>query len=457
MAQLPLLRKYLSFMLSTDDFTSLNPDNNMAWDMDLCMGLFEQVLVPFYYFVKPEPQPQTRPFRFLDLPVDLQLLVYDHCDAPTLFHLMRTCSRSRGPASKLFWSSKDHWYHFHRYGMFDFRNGDHIILDHDLEFAHHIKRVEFGIDRLEWRFCDDDKGTIVAKAQDFWTKVGKVFPAVEDVVLVGYSLREPSMYSAIGKAVQFAPSHITVLMALETVGPLGQRRQHYTLYSVPEDLDAKWKVVDEDWTPTRVLLPPRKFPVSPLGDLMTFTRRDSALVLETRGLDWLRLESYVRYAVDGKIHCPRLDCGATFTNRDEWEQHLGDTLNGWHGRFEYNGRKSNRGTMYEFLPYKHTPEVERATMEARQQRIDQGHNESRKLQRRVGYGWGPPGSEQRRLFEEQFVAQLKEENLWAPGNITGSIHDGMYGALSMYFDRTHIYGHGHDCGGPDAEHICYDG
>ncbi|KAJ4309153.1 hypothetical protein N0V94_009053 [Neodidymelliopsis sp. IMI 364377] len=278
---------------------------------------------------------------------------------------------------------------------------------------------------------------------------------MEDVVLVGFSLREQSMYSDIGKAVQFAPGHVTVFVALKIDGPIGERPQHYKLYSIPEELVATWKVVNEDWKPTRVLLPPRKFPVSPLGDLITFSRRNSALLLETRGLDWLRLESYVRYAVEGNIHCPRLDCGATFTNRDEWERHLGDTSNGWHGHFE-SRRKSTRDTMYELVPYKYTPEAEKALMETRQQRIDQGYSESSKLERRVGYGWGPPGSEQRRLFEEQFKAQLREENFWAPGTISGDLHNGWFGALSLHYDRTHVYGHGYECAGPDAEHVCYE-
>jgi len=355
--------------------------------------------------------------------------VYDHCDGPTLFPLMRTCSRTRGPTSQRFWSCADHWYSYGR--DFELDDRDHVVLDHDPKFASLVKRVELGTDRLEWRFRDDDKGRVVAKAQDFWTKVDKLFPAIENLVLCGFSLIRPAMYSAIGTAVQGAPSHITVLVALQINGL--RLPSKYMLYSVPGNVDATWEVVDEDWAPTRVLLPRRKFPVSPLGDFMTFTLRSATLMLETRGLDWLRIESYARYAVDGNICCPRMGCDAVFSNRVDWENHLKDTRNGWHGRFE----RWDRGTIKELLPYMHTPTAEKAAMEARQQRIDHGYDETSKLMRRVGYGWGPPGSEQRRLFDEQFVAQLKEENLWAPGTITGDLHNGIYGALYIYFGKLY--------------------
>lgn len=81
------------------------------------MQYWDKVLVPFHYFVKPEPQltspPSRLPFPFLRLPIDLQLIIYEHCDAPTLFQLMRTCSCTRHAATKLFWknTSTDHCYH----------------------------------------------------------------------------------------------------------------------------------------------------------------------------------------------------------------------------------------------------------------------------------------------------------------------------------------------------------
>lgn len=421
----------------------------MAWHMDLHMGYDSQVFIPFHEFVKTQPPRQTtRIFPFFDLPGDLQLMIYDHCDASTLFHLMRTCSRTRGPASARFWSCPDHWYNYNKCEVFS--GGDHVVREHDLQFVSLVKRVELGVDRLEWRFCPDNEGSVVAKAQDFWTSLVKVFPAIENVVIRGYFLHEPSTYSAIRKAVECAPGHITVLVALET-GNIGYPR-HYTLYSVPADLNRAWEILDENWTPTRVLLPPRKFPPSSiLGAIITLHRRERALLRDTRGLDWLRIESYARYAVNGKIHCPRMDCDAVFTNREEWEKHLDDYPNGSHGSFETRWR-TNKGSIQELLPYKHTPEAEKAAMEAQQQRIDRGYDETSKLQRRIGYAWGPPGSEQRRFFDEQFVIQLKEENMWEPGTVL--IDYGLYESLHVMFNRTHIYGH--QCNGPDGKHPCYD-
>jgi hypothetical protein len=278
--------------------------------------------------------------------------------------------------------------------LFEFGTRNHVILQHCPEFARRIKRAEIDFVRIEYHFAEDNEASTAAKAQDFWAKMGRVFPAVDSVVLSGYSPGDSpakssppppegdyEAYVTIRKVVQFAPSHITVQVALNDNGISGYPR-HFTLYQVSDDLDAKWEVLDGDWTPIRVLLPPRRFPVSPPGDLLTFSRRNSALLLEVRGLDWLRVESYARYAVKGIIHCPRLDCDAIFTERNAWKQHLKESShNCFESRFQ-----STHNYMDELWPYKHTPEAEKAAIEARQQYIEECYNQNEKLELRVGHG-----------------------------------------------------------------------
>ena len=112
--------------------------------------------------------------------------------------------------------------------------------------------------------------------------------------------------------------------------------------------------------------------------------------------------------------------------------------------------------MSQLFCYKHTPDIEKTTIEARRRRMDALYSEAAKVQRRVGHGWGPPGSEQRRLFEEELTAQMKEESLYAPEELVPDERtpaDQYIDGLYMWFDRGHVY---HGCSGIEDGHICYE-
>jgi hypothetical protein len=430
----------------------------MAWDLNLCMTWDRKVLIPFHYFIGKQSQlsqtPSFQPFRFLDFPTDLQLIVYEQCDLPTLFQLMRTCQRTRGPAAKLFWANKSetHWYHSSDCGPYEYGPRRHPIIEHCQEFARGITQLELNLTRVELCFADDGgisrsrKGaSTVEKANYFWKKLGEVFPSLTRVVLTGMVPRQPlppssgefdEDYTAIETAVKCAPPDMVVQVAFQddTIGK--PRPRPHTLWQVATVPESTWQIVDENWNPTRILLPPRKFSGSPLGDIMTFTRRNANSMLEERGLDWLKIETYARYALDGVIHCPRLDCDGTFTERSQWKQHLHDSE---HWRLGPKYGYIEDSTMHLWC-WKGTPKTVQAAMEARQQRITAGYRQTKTLQRRVGCGWGEEGTVQRQLFEEQFFAQLREENFAMPGELLmeGWTCDWI-NCLHMYFDPTHVY------------------
>jgi hypothetical protein len=425
----------------------------MTWDLNLCLTWDRKILIPFHHFVSPQPQcPSTspKPFPLLRLPTDIQLIIYESCDLSTLFHLMHTSSTTRGPCTKLFWAndmSEMYWYHCAHNSLFEYGTHHHPIITHDLEFAARITRVELSLLRLEFHFSEDEEKrrrravSTVAKAQDFWEKVKRVFPQVRMVVMAGMlpqrALPPPEGdfdqdYSIIETVVQSAPKGIDVKVALDDGGT---RPRRYTLWHVSK---STWSVLDADWEPTRILLPSRKFPASPLGDLLTFTRRNSALGLEGRGMNWLKIESYARYAADGVIHCPRLDCPSTFSERSQWEAHLKATSH-WRLGPDYGYWGEH---MMELLVWKGTPQNEQDALEARQERIAAAYRQTKKLQRRVGCGWNEEGTEARRLFEEQFFAELREENFLAPGELLNGPEDPYclwMDCLWMYYDPTHVY------------------
>lgn len=81
-------------------------------------------------------------------------------------------------------------------------------------------------------------------------------------------------------------------------------------------------------------------------------------------------------------------------------------------------------------------------MDVRQQRIAAAYRQTQKLKRRVGCGWNEEETEQRRVFEEQFFAQLREENFFAPEEpLVGpdAPYDWWLDILHLYFDPTHVY------------------
>jgi hypothetical protein len=449
----------------------------MSWDLNLCTDWDRKILIPFHYLVSPSsqctlpppvpttsspttPSPTTSPpttssptFPFLRLPTDIHLLIYESCSLSTLFNLMHTSPLTRGPCKKLFWAHKtpslqQTWYHCPSYWLFDYGTSHHPIITHDLAFASLITRIELSLLRPEHLFASDEVDvdwritmSTAEKATSFWEKVGRAFPSVKEVVLTGMlprrALPPPEgefdrAYSVIETVVGLAPKVMVVHIAFDD----GDARPRcYTLWHVKK---STWTVLDVDWKPTRILLPARKWTASPLGDFLTFTRRNSVLMLEGRGMDWLKIETYARYATGGVIHCPRLDCDAIFPDRSQWEAHVEATDHSRLGsKYGYEGEH-----MMELLVWKGTPQRDKDALEARQNRSDAAYRQTRKLQRRVGCGWSEEGTEARRLFEEQFFAQLREENFAEPGQLRNGPDDPScqwMDCLYMYYDPTHVY------------------
>lgn len=340
--------------------------------------------------------------------------------------------------------------------MFEYGDNIHIVIEHCLEFAQHITKLEIDFTRIELCFDEDAQANTLAKAKAFWIKLGKVFPALDKVVLAGRVPRENSPpapgtkdeeYTIIETVANCAPNHITTSIAFSD-DDFREKPPRRTLWKAPNHLQPTWQVLDEDWRPTRVLLPARKWAPTPLGDFMTYIRTYSALDLESRGLTWLKIQSYLRYAKGGVIYCPRLDCAATFQDEASWKHHLHFQQSD-HGHFERN----IEDPMLKLWCYKFTPKEEIAAIEAREQRVMADMAEMDRILLRVGYGWGPPGSQQRQYFENLFTAQLREENFFKPGELISHQPWWKYQDwLWLYFDRTHIY---HRCPPPNVKHICY--
>jgi hypothetical protein len=419
----------------------------MAWNLDLCVNWDKKVLVPFHYLVEPNIQQcRTEPsqtFPFLRLSTDVQLIVYEHCDLPTLFQLMQTCSRTRGAAAKLFWTNppESHWYYFPYDVLFEYGRRGHAIIEHCPEFSQRITKIEVSLSRLEFVFAAvEERVSTTEKAENFWNRATKAFPALQKIVLTSMLPRPPlpppvgefdKDYANIEAVVGCAPLQIQVQIAFEDISQYSAR---YTLWQFIKNASPTWHVINADWTPIRVLLPPRQFPPSPLGDVLAFIRLNSDLDLEKRGLRWLKMESYAHYAIDSMIYCPYPDCDATFPERTLWEKHLKDTSHGRLG-FEY-GHKGD--TLMEWSCCKETPNDTKEALEARQKSIDRACERQLTLMQRIVSAYGEEESEERRIFERQFFAQLREENFGRPGELSLDHWLGLLETLRMFLGQTHV-------------------
>jgi hypothetical protein len=141
----------------------------------------------------------------------------------------------------------------------------------------------------------------------------------------------------------------------------------------------------------------------------------------------------------------------TFNKKEVWKHHLSES---GHGRFDISCQ-SERDPMLKLCCYKHTLEIEKLAIEVRQQRLDAHYLEAAKIQRRVGYGWGIVRSEQRRLFEQEFKAQMPKKSLFTPAEPISdqpSPEDEYLERLMSCFCYTHG---SHGCSGTEQRDICY--
>jgi hypothetical protein len=263
-------------------------------------------------------------------------------------------------------------------------------------FASRITQVEIG-------FYLQQIDQMAHRGQAFWDKLQKLFPSVQNVVLSGNGAGPlpPPCPSLISDLVMLAPPNITAFAAFQYGGYEGALR--YKLCKA--EAGACWSIIKDPWTPMRVLLPPKKVPLSLLNDFLLVERVAVASNRERRGRDWLILETYARYSDSSRIDCPDPGCNAKFPTLEELKMHI------WHDSHE--GLRNSYG--FSMMDYhRNTPVEVKAILDTKQRRLDEMYFIRTVVQEELREQYQNRGDSGKRQFEEALTGQMKEHGYLAP-------------------------------------------
>lgn len=357
---------------------------------------------PFYHFVAPESLPFKGPEqfqRFMELPPEIHRMIFEHCDMPTLFHLMHASSYTRRGCSGLLWKPGHNiWYRPEdAHLLFE---GRHFQIHHCPEFASHIKQVEINIENVKLN-------RVAFNTQAFWDKVRSCFPSAQSVVLSG---KDPKRsvppdcgvydreYSPISDLVDMAPSNITVLVAFIYGGSEGALRSR--LWRV----GARWSIVEESWAPMRVLIPAKKIPPGLLDDILLMERAYKDGLSELRAREWLALDTYAQYSDSHEIDCAGPGCNAKFPTLKRMKEHIA---------YGSGKRSQNPCGRYAIQCHRNTPVEVKAALDIKQRRSEEVFFIATVLRKNLRERYRHDGMFGVKGFRDTLVRQMREYGIVA--------------------------------------------
>ncbi|KAJ6164035.1 hypothetical protein N7470_002707 [Penicillium chermesinum] len=209
--------------------------------------------------------------------------------------------------------------------------------------------------------------------------------------------------------VEIAPSYITAFAAYRSPrqGDEDEKGLRYRFWGVKAH---NWSLTKENWTPMRILLPPKKVPCGLLNDLLTSGRLGSILWCETRAINWLKLETYARYSDSSGIEC--LDPGGgslIFQTLGAFKQHIQEKCrrSPWFIR--------DRELV---LCHRNTPAEVKAVMNTKQHCVDKMVSIRDTINAGLRDQFRRPG-EAKIQFKETLTTQMKEHGYHAPDESLG--------------------------------------
>lgn len=363
-------------------------------DLKLGMDPGSVPITPFCYFVAPELFTSPRVFhRFMDLPLEIHRIIFRFCDTPTLFHLMHTCSYSRLECLDLFWKFRDGntWY---RMDVGEHESFGQYPTVYDCpEFASRVTQVEIYVSHY-----------VCGREAEFWKSFQDIFSSAQRVVFFDPCLGQWSFTRiiqdhkgenyAMSELMALVPPNITAFVATPREGKgSGLRSRLWSMQG------SRLSLVQDSWTPMRVVLPPRRVRPGILNYFLTSGQLGRKAIREKYGAEWLTWKTYVLYADASGIDCPYPDCNRKFPNEGEWEWHLPE----YHGRTSRNALKQGKLTYC-----RNTPAEVKAVLDEKQRRIDQANLMRRIADKELIQRYRQHGEQGTHRFKEALSEQLKE-------------------------------------------------
>lgn len=265
-----------------------------AVDLKLCHDWRGKPIIPFKYFVStstsaPPTNVLTSFIGFAQLPTEIQFRVIKFCDAPTLFHLMRTTSALRSEAKKYFWSQPDIWYRCDSFVLTNMLGslGPDLYCPH---FAENVQQLDVLFtnlkahfeepggnvqlpsaavpsntppNRVEWRCL-----TRSDKIASFWSTIKKRFPSIKKIVLSDHypvetypdnhlgSPCEP-LFAAVVRACPPSLNLDVYVCLTNWVRYLYDEIDR--LYKLQDSEEIAWELVDDDFRRKMVDRGPKRF------------------------------------------------------------------------------------------------------------------------------------------------------------------------------------------------------
>jgi hypothetical protein len=355
--------------------------------------------------------------RYSQLPLELQLLILEECDAQTLFSLMRTCSTIRAQTKKLFWSHETPWY----YASAAWIQSPGVPGATELcpEFAQQIEQVELDFwpvavgywrhDLLgtnNWTSDDDRLAQNVQAASVFWAKFQQVFPSAKRVALSHNAWRMLllTIEDEFVALLRVSPPGLSVYICLSMQKDRNSSKA-MSLYRL--DANSQWELLQQPWTRHRVV-PPRRNITGIVGRFQRIEWKSKELYNRDSALRQLRAEAYEKYHFGDKRQtpfvCPNPACREEFKKAGEYRYHM--------AALQPNTiyPPIDGGCRY---PVGSSP-PSFTEVEKRLYALEIEHKEAMKsifkekdllLQEE----WGKAKSEKRRLYKERFYAQLQAD------------------------------------------------
>jgi hypothetical protein len=394
-------------------------------------------MVPFYAYLQQAKasatavqaeSPRSKSFPFLRFPLELQRSVLEFCDLPTLLSLMHTNSHLQLEASSLFWSYAPIWYHV--YATWMLRDGDPPLSypeDPNIcpHFASSIQQIELdclGINKSFEVFREPpywsqplgelENKIVERKLKFMWTKLEAKFPSVKRVALRESHVFPPEHFPVwYATFIRTAPPHISVLLttfAKEHEFP--QEPANRALYQLRSD--SKFILLKTSWT-RHCVLPPRRKIADPIGTFLQFDWRRTDRHHMYYSLQRRRKEAYEKYHFGGsrmkRFKCPAPDCEEWFEKAGDYTRHIEQNLL----HFGWNRREDKMDALFTSpLPVK---------IEEKLQAMEAESVKAMHAADNAAYApykdWGKRGvspryEKERRLYEEQFLAQLESDPIF---------------------------------------------